>query len=205
MSDDIIFQVELHLQNLTIMLLKYLSFWLIFMQRNITTTMSVIMKSQSRFKIPKLFPPCLKSVTPLQKLSPTLISVFTQVPYTLLLDALRLILSTPLRHFGQIKTVSVPRHLLACSQVHIYILHILVLTHTSLPGMFTQKQMCHIQIPNETKKQSFSSIWILYTNANIGNITNIPLETRERKIILMLKFLKFQFVFHRSVKNCRDM
>lgn len=79
-SDVIIFQVQLRLQNLVVILLKYLFFWLIFMQRNITTAMFAIMKPQSRFKIPKIFPPWVKSVTPLQKLSPTLISVFTQEP-----------------------------------------------------------------------------------------------------------------------------
>jgi len=45
----------------------------------------------------------------------------------------------------------------------------------------------------------------LYTNASTGNITNIALETHERKIILMLKLLKFHFVFYRSVKHFRDM
>jgi hypothetical protein len=65
--------------------------------------------------------------------------------------------------------------------------------------MFKQKQMCHIQITKETKK-TIQFDMNLNTNASTGNITNIALETRERKIILLLKFLKFHFVFYRSVK-----
>jgi hypothetical protein len=118
-----------------------------------------------------------------------------------LLDALWLILSTPLVR------VSVPRHLLACSQVHIYFLQILVLIQNSLLGLFKQKQMCHTQITKETKKIHLfrhepQNNMNLYTNISTGNITNIALETHERKIILMLKF---HFVFYRSVKHFRDM
>jgi hypothetical protein len=47
---------------------------------------------------------------------------------------------------------------------------------------------------NERDQETIYFDMNLYTNASTGNITNFALETRERKIILMLKFLKFHFV-----------